>query len=65
VRIEQVEFGSKAADAGLYFDWTIQYAFIRSERLTKEWLFIPALLLIGFVFYLQRRRQFKLQKQIL
>lgn len=57
VRVEQVEFGSNAASAGLYFDWNVKYAFTKSDRISKEWLFIPALLLIGFVFYFQRRRQ--------
>ncbi|MDP3532753.1 MAG: TRAP transporter permease [Alphaproteobacteria bacterium] len=57
VRIEQVEFGSNAANAGLSFDWTVKYAFTRSGRISKEWLFIPALLLIGFVVFFQRRRQ--------
>lgn len=59
VRIEQVEFGSRAAEAGLYFDWVVQYAMVRSERIEKEWLFIPAFLLMLLVYFLQRRRMGK------
>ncbi len=57
VLIDSVAFGSPAADAGLDFDQEILAVRAPTDRWPKEWMWIPGLLLLGLVVWLQRRRQ--------
>lgn len=57
VEIVNVEFGSEAARFNLDFGMYITEVLVPDpDRLPKEIMFIPALLLIGGVYLLQRRR---------
>ena len=53
---DNVMFGSAAQDAGLDFDWEIVNLQVLADRPPKQLMFIPALLLLGFVAWIQRRR---------
>jgi hypothetical protein len=53
---DNVMFGSVAQDAGLDFDWEIVNLQVSADRPPKQLMFIPALLLLGFVAWVQRRR---------
>ena len=57
VLIDSVTFGSPAADLGLQFDQEILAVRAPTDRLPKEWMWLPALLLFGLVVWMQRRRQ--------
>ena len=50
-------FGSPAADLGLQFDQEILAVRAPTDRLPKEWMWLPALLLFGLVVWMQRRRK--------
>ncbi len=63
VLLDNVVFGSEAQKAGLDFDWEILNVEVESDRLPKQLMFIPALLLLGFLRFLQHRRKIK-QDQI-
>ncbi len=54
---DNVVFGSAAQDAGLYFDWEIRHLQVETDRPPKHLMFIPALLLLFFVGWLQKRRR--------
>lgn len=54
--IDIVAFASPAEAAGLQFDQQIVDVRITVERVRKEWMWIPALLLFGLVVAMQRRR---------
>ncbi len=54
---DNVMFGSKAQEVGLDFDWEIQSIQIEADRPPKQLMFIPALLLLGFLAFNQRRRK--------
>ena len=47
---------SPAARAGIDFDWTVTHVMLPAERAAKQWMFLPALLLLGLVMLLQRGR---------
>ncbi|ROU00385.1 TRAP transporter fused permease subunit [Marinobacter sp. R17] len=55
--VDFVTFGSPAEDAGLSFDWTIDAVQARLERPPKELMFIPALVLLALIAFLQIRRR--------
>jgi len=57
VLVDQVVFGSPAEEAGVDFDWQITSVEVPADRMPKEIFFIPALLLLGLVMFLQRRRR--------
>ena len=57
VMIDFVEFGSTAERLGLDFDQEITEVLVPAGRWAKEWMWIPALLALGVVVLLQRRRQ--------
>ncbi|HET6467748.1 MAG TPA: TRAP transporter fused permease subunit, partial [Geminicoccaceae bacterium] len=56
VVIDNVVFGSPAEGLGLEWDWEITGVYLPVDRPAKEWMFIPALILLGVVVLLQRRR---------
>jgi TRAP transporter 4TM/12TM fusion protein len=55
--VDFVQYGSAAEKAGLQFGWTIDAVRVPLERPVKEWMFIPALALLGLVAFSQRRRR--------
>lgn len=56
--IDNVAFGSAAEKQKLDFDWEIKSVEQENkERPLKQWFYIPALLLLGLVVMLQRRRR--------
>ena len=56
VLIDSVAFNSPAADAGLDFDQQIMLVRAPTEPWTKELMWIPSLLVLALVIWLQRRR---------
>ncbi|MZR31615.1 TRAP transporter permease [Sneathiella litorea] len=57
VLVDNAMFDSPAQAAGLEFDQQILTILVPVSQPTKELLYIPALLLLGGIFWLQRRRQ--------
>ena len=56
VVIDNVAFGSPAAEAGFDWDQKIQSVMVPADPPSKYWMFIPALLLLALVVMLQRAR---------
>ncbi|WP_159656805.1 TRAP transporter permease [Vibrio atypicus] len=54
--VDMVEFGSPAESAGVDFDWEIRSVVVDADRPMKEWVFVPALLLLIGLAMNQRRR---------
>jgi hypothetical protein len=59
--VDNVVFSSAAEKAGIDFNQEILNIKMPSDRLPKEIMFVPALVLLGFVWFLQRGRRAKLQ----
>ncbi|MEO7852171.1 MAG: DUF3394 domain-containing protein, partial [Rubrivivax sp.] len=57
VQVGAVAFGSTAEKLGLEQGFRITSIEVPAERPAKEWMFVPALLLLGIVVLLQRRRR--------
>lgn len=55
--VDFVEFGSQAADLGFDFDQEILEVLAPVDRWTKEWIWIPTMLVFAFVVLMQRRRR--------
>ena len=55
--VDSVSFGSSAEKSGIGFDWEITGVSLPSDRPPKELVFIPALIVLFLLGYLQRRRQ--------
>jgi len=56
VYADNVVFGSLAQNVGLDFDWEIVNLQVEAERPPKHLMFIPALMLLALVAWVQRRR---------
>ena len=56
VQIAQVQFGSQAEKLGLEAGFKVSSIELPADRPPKEWMFVPALLLLAAVMWLQRRR---------
>ena len=56
LQVLMVDFGSTAEKLGIEQGFKITNVEVEAERPDKEWLFIPALLLLAFVVWIQRRR---------
>jgi TRAP transporter 4TM/12TM fusion protein len=54
--VDMIGFGSAAERAGLDFDFEITGVLQPNERPPKELMWIPALLVLGLIVWLQRRR---------
>ncbi len=63
--IDTLGFGSIAEKMGLDFDFEIHSIDQKSDRLPKELMFIPSLLLLVFIWRLQRRREDNIASQSL
>ena len=57
ILIDAIEFGSPAERAKLDFDWEITGIIVPADRLPKQILYIPALALLLFIYFQQRRRR--------
>ncbi|MDR9828306.1 TRAP transporter permease [Vibrio sp. FNV 38] len=54
--VDMVEFGSPAEASGIDFDWEIKSIIQNAKRPMKEWVFLPALLLVILMGWNQLRR---------
>jgi TRAP transporter 4TM/12TM fusion protein len=57
VIVDFVAFGSVAQNAGFDFDWEILSIQVDADRPDKQWMFLPALLLLAALAWLQLRRR--------
>ena len=57
VFVEMVVFDSFAQKAGIDFDWEILSLQVPTARPAKQWMFVPALLLLAGIVWRQRSRQ--------
>jgi len=60
--VDNVEFGSFAEKQKIDFDWELREVLVPAERMPKEVFYIPALLLLGLIVFLQRRRLLQQQE---
>jgi TRAP transporter 4TM/12TM fusion protein len=56
VRVSAVKFGSRAKKSGFEQGFKIAAVKLPSERPSEHWVYIPALALVAFVWFLQRAR---------
>jgi len=61
VIVDMISFGSPAEKAGVDFDQEIMHIQLPNERPPKQLVFIPAYLLLGALWYWQRRRALRLE----
>jgi len=57
--VDNLNFGGPSEQLGIDWDWELVEVQVPTKRLPKELFYIPALLLVGFVYLLQRRRKEK------
>ena len=57
VFVDMVAFDSLAQKAGIDFDWEILSLQVPTDRPAKQWMYFPALALLGFVVIRQRKRK--------
>jgi len=57
VFVDMDTFDSLAQKAGIEFDWEILSLQIPTDRPTKQWMYFPALALLGLVIIRQRQRR--------
>ncbi|GAA6192034.1 C4-dicarboxylate ABC transporter [Phaeobacter gallaeciensis] len=62
--IDNLEFGGAAEQLGIDFDWEIVELDIKAERIRKEVFYIPAFLLLGFVYLIQMRRKRRTEESV-
>ncbi len=55
--VSQVSFGSRAAKQGIQAGFRIEAVEVPSDNPAREWMFLPALALIGWVVWRQRQRR--------
>jgi hypothetical protein len=54
--VDNLTFGGPAEQLGIDFDWRVASIEVAADRLPKEVFYLPALLLLGLVVVVQRRR---------
>ncbi|PSL20052.1 TRAP transporter permease [Shimia abyssi] len=57
--VDNLNFGGPSEQLGIDFDWELVELEIPADRMPKEIFYIPALLLLGFVYLLQMGRKRK------
>jgi len=57
VFVDMVAFDSLAQKAGIDFDWEILSLQIPTDRPAKQWVYLPAFLLLALLIYVQRKRR--------
>ena len=55
--VSGVKFGSQAEKLGIEQGYTISSVEMPLDRPAKEWIFVPAMVLLGLIVMLQRRRR--------
>jgi hypothetical protein len=55
--VAAVKFGSQAEKLGIEQSFRITAIEVPADRPAKEWMFLPALVLLGLVVWLQRSRR--------
>ncbi len=55
--VDTLGFGSQAEQSGVDFDWEVKSVEKRTDRPSKEWMFIPAMLLLLMLGWYQNRRK--------
>ncbi|MBT6093663.1 MAG: TRAP transporter permease [Rhodospirillaceae bacterium] len=55
--VDNVVFGSAAEKQKIDLDWEIAGVLKKADRPSKQWMYIPAILLLGLIILLQRRRR--------
>ncbi len=55
--VDNAAFGSEAEKAGLAFDQVILTVRIPADQPAKEWMWVPALLILGLIAFMQMRRR--------
>jgi hypothetical protein len=61
IYVDMVSFGSPAEKAGITFDQEIVNIQLPTERPPQQLMFIPALMLLALIFYIQRGRKRRLE----
>jgi TRAP transporter 4TM/12TM fusion protein len=56
VRVAAVKFGSRAKKSGFEQGFEVAAIKVPTDRPSEHWVYIPALALVAFVYFLQRRR---------
>jgi hypothetical protein len=56
VRTSTVKFGSRAKKSGFEQGWKVAAIRVPTDRPSEHWIYIPALALLAFVWFLQRAR---------
>ncbi|MGH8707166.1 MAG: DUF3394 domain-containing protein, partial [Burkholderiales bacterium] len=56
VRVAAVKFGSRAKKSGFEQGFDVAAVKVPTERPSEHWVYIPALALVAFVYFLQRAR---------
>ena len=54
--VDDLAFGGPSENLGIDFDWELKELEVPADRLPKEIFYIPALLVLGIIVLLQRRR---------
>ena len=56
LRISNVKFGTRAKKSGFEQGWKVSAVKVPTDRPSEYWVYIPALALIAFIWFLQRAR---------
>lgn len=54
--VDDIWFGSKAQQTGIDFGWELLWAQVEAERMAKQWFYLPAFIIMWFIWFLQRLR---------
>ncbi len=57
VVVDAISFGKPAEQAGVDFDWELTGIEVANDRMPKQIFYIPALMLLGLIIFVQRRRR--------
>jgi len=57
LRVNNVNFGSSAQKMGIGYGWEITSVQVKTNRPDKQWMFVPALVLLVLIAWLQNRRR--------
>ncbi len=55
--VDDIGFGSKAQQAGIDFGWELEWAEMETERIAKQWFYLPAFLFLLIIWQIQRNRR--------
>lgn len=55
--VDNLDFGGASEQLGIDFDWKVVELDVKADRIRKEVFYLPAFLLLGFVYLIQMRRK--------